>query len=361
MAPAVPADEPVDACFEQLVRLRIVTWKQIVRQMEASAKRQRRAVDRDAVRRHRELQKIHREVTKQSAQAQAAYEVQEFENYLDLLVSLHKDRAEAWSWEAIVQAGPPAPPHPVTRNEAHARHQLQAYQPGFFERLFGGAKRHISQLELAFVQAQNQDRTEHAAHVQVYEASHALWSYRRALAGRLLARDTAAYWEALQHAGAFDELTSFQTQVAVTEAEPTAVVLTCQTASTSPVPTEELKLTAASKVSTKAMAAGRFWALHQDFVCSSALRAASEAFAVLPVDRVVVNVGSVQTNPATGHPEFFTAVAAHFARTTLLRLNLAQVDASDSMKNFPHRMKFKKSSGFEVVEPMTLQENWVST
>jgi multidrug efflux pump subunit AcrA (membrane-fusion protein) len=328
--------------------------------METSARRQRRTVERAAVRQHRELQKLHREMAKQSAQAQAAYEVEEFENYLDLLVSLHKDHGDAWDWDAIGHASPPVSPQPVTRNEAHARHELQAYQPGFFDRLFGTAKRHTAQLEVALVQAQNQDRAEYAKHVQAYEASYALWNYRRALAGRLLARDAGAYMEALQHSGAFDELTSFQTQVAIVEAEPAAIVLTCQTASTSPVPNEELKLTAAGKVSTKPMAMGRFWALHQDFVCSSALRAANEALAVLPIDRVVVNVGSVQTDTSTGHPALFTVLAVHLPRTTLRRLNLAQVDASDSMTNFPHRMKFKKSTGFEPVEAMTLQENWVS-
>jgi len=333
----------------------------MVRQMEASAKRQRRAAERDAVRRHRDLQKQYRELAKQSAQAQAAYEVQEFENYLDLVVSLHKDRGDVWSWETVASAGPPAAPQPGSRHEAHARHELEAYAPGFFERLFGGAKRHTSELEVALAQAQNADRAEFAQATQAHQAAYALWEYRRRLAARLLNRETAAYPEALQHAGAFDELSSFETQVTITEAEPTAIVLTCRTNSTSPVPTEELKLTAAGKVSTKAMAGGRFWALHQDFVCSTALRAAGEALAVLPIERVVVNVGSVQTNTATGHPEFFTSLAAHFARTALLRLNLAQVDASDSMKNFQHRMKFKKTSGFEYVEPMTLQENWVST
>lgn len=279
----------------------IVTWKQVVRQMEASARRQQRTAERDAVRRHRDLQKQYREMAKQSVQAQAAYEVQEFENYLDLVVSLHKDRGDVWSWQTVANAGPPAAPHPGSRNEAHAKHELEAYAPGFFERLFGGAKRRTSELEVELVRAQNADQAEFAKATHAYQAAYALWDYRRQLARRLLTQEMGAYPEALQHAGAFDELTSFQTQVTITEAEPTAIVLTCQTNSTSPVPTEELKLTAAGKVSTKAMAAGRYWALHQDFVCSMALRAAGEALAVLPIERVVVNVGSVPDEVQEDH------------------------------------------------------------
>jgi hypothetical protein len=337
-----------------------MTWQQTVRRMEASAKRQQRASARHAVQRHRELQKHYKELAKQSAQAQAAYEVSEFENYLELLVSLHRDRSDVWPWESLASVAQPQPPPRGARHEQHAAHALSSYVPGFFEKLLGGAKKRTADLELDLERARQADQHEFTEAFKVHETHYALWAYRRHLAGKMLSRDTTAFNEALQHAGAFDELAAFQTQVTITEAEPTAIVLTCRTDATSPVPTEELKLSAAGKVSTKAMPAARFWTLHQDFVCSSALRAAGEALAVLPIDRVVVNVGAVQTNTSTGHPEFFTFLAVHFARNTLLGLNLAQVDASDSMRNFPHRMKFKKSTGLEPVEAMSLTENWVS-
>jgi hypothetical protein len=338
-----------------------MTWRQVVRQMEANARRHQKAREREAVRQHRELQKYRREHAKQSEKAAALYEVKEFENYVDLLVSLHKDRSEVWPWATIANAAAPPAPVRSNRNEAPAAHALQSYAPGFFEKLFGGAKRRIAELEVDVARAQQADQVEFAQASEAYKAAHSLWEYRRYLAGKLLARDPTAFSDALTHTGAFDEIGAFQTQVVLSETEPSAVVLTCQAEATSPVPDEELKLTASGKVSTKAMPTARYWALHQDFVCSSALRVAGEALAVLPLDRAVVNVGSVQTNTSTGHPEFFTFLAVHFVRNRLLELNLAQVDASDCMRNFPHRMKFKKSSGFEPVEPMTLQENWVST
>lgn len=329
--------------------------------MEANERRRHRAEEREAVRRHRELQKYQKEQAKQSEYARAANEVKEFEIYLELLVSLHKERGEVWQWERIAASHPPTAPSFVARHEPVAAGALSSYEPGFIERLFGGAKRRTAALEVALVEAQNADRAEFAQASEVHRAAQALWEYRRHLAARVLNRETAMFKEALAHAEAFDELNALHTDVAVTEADPDAVVLTCRTAESSPVPTEELKLSAGGKVSTKAMPGGRFWALHQDYVCSSALRAASETLAVLPVARVIVNVGSVQTNTSTGHPEFATILALHCSKRTLLGLNLTQVDASDAMKNFPHRMKFKKSSGFELVEPMTLQENWVTT
>jgi hypothetical protein len=88
---------------------------------------------------------------------------------------------------------------------------------------------------------------------------------------------------------------------------------------------------------------------------------AREAFAVLPVSRAVVNIGPVQVNTQTGHKEPATFLAVHFARDILNKLNLGQIDPSDSMKNFPNRMKFKKTAGFEPVQPMTLDEQWITT
>jgi hypothetical protein len=56
-----------------------------------------------------------------------------------------------------------------------------------------------------------------------------------------------------------------------------------------------------------------------------------------------------------------TILAVHFTRGTLARLNFAAIDPSESLKNFPHRMKFKKTTGFDPVDEMTSDEQWVTT
>jgi hypothetical protein len=177
----------------------------------------------------------------------------------------------------------------------------------------------------------------------------------------MLAKDPSAYWAALEHAGAFDEVASFKTIVQMTQADGDVVTFACAITDDDVVPREEVKCTAAGKLTTKQMGAGRYWALYQDHVCSVAIRIAAEAFAVLPVARAIVNIGKMQTNTITGHPQMATFLAVHFFRDTLRKLNLDSVDPSDSMKNFPHRMKFKKTSGFEPVPPINSDEQWVTT
>jgi hypothetical protein len=239
--------------------------------------------------------------------------------------------------------------------------EFESYRPGLVDRMFGGAKKKQAVLLDAVARGRTADEAAHIEATRVHAESYAAWNARKALAGRVLARDTSAYPIALMAAGSLDELSAFQTEVSVGSNDPNAVVFMCNIMDDEVVPKEEVKLTAAGKVSTKAMPAGRYWALYQDHICSAAIRMAREAFAVLPVSRAVVNIGPVQVNTQTGHKESVTFLAVHFARDILNKLNLGQIDPSDSMKNFPNRMKFKKTAGFEPVQPMTLDEQWITT
>lgn len=324
------------------------------------------------MRRHRELQRIERAAAKVQAanakadakaaeKAEAAHEVSKFENYLDLLTSVHRDCGDEWDWHTLAAAAPPSPPIANNAQQALAIAAMHTYKPGFFEKLFGSDKKKVAQLMDAVHEARRADQAAFAHATSSYREAHGLWARRQALAVRILQRDASVYADALNHSAAFDELGSFRAAVSVQNAEPDAVVLRCQLASDELVPAEEVKLTAAGKLTSKAIPAARYWALYQDHICSCALRVASESFAVLPVTRVIVNVGMTQTNSSNGHKELVTLLAVHFARSILGRLNLDSIDPSDSMNNFPHRMRFKKAVGFESVGPITLDEHWVTT
>lgn len=81
-------------------------WQGVIRSMAAAERRSRRAhaayarqQERAAMRRRREL------LAQQAAQnelAHAQHQVQLFENYLELLVSVHKDCSDPWRWDRIV-------------------------------------------------------------------------------------------------------------------------------------------------------------------------------------------------------------------------------------------------------------------
>ncbi|WP_235369372.1 hypothetical protein [Pseudomonas fluorescens] len=93
----------------------------------------------------------------------------------------------------------------------------------------------------------------------------------------------------------------------------------------------------------------RFNELHQDYVCSCALRVGRELLAILPDDLVIVTALDNVLNSSTGHMEEQPILSVAFSRLTVDGLNLETIDPSDAMKNFVHTMSFKKGAGFSAV------------
>lgn len=83
-----------------------------------------------------------------------------------------------------------------------------------------------------------------------------------------------------------------------------------------------------------------YYAILQDFVCSTAIRAARDIFALLPVERVIVH--------AQLHDE--TILSASFDWATMSRIRFGFVDPSDTMARFRVNMAFEPTRGFAPVE-----------
>ena len=71
---------------------------------------------------------------------------------------------------------------------------------------------------------------------------------------------------------------------------------------------------------------------------------------MLPIDEVVVTASDDVLDTGTGHIEEQPIVSAFIPRQTVRNLNVGHVDPSDSMANFIHEMKFKKTQGFSAVK-----------
>ncbi len=82
------------------------------------------------------------------------------------------------------------------------------------------------------------------------------------------------------------------------------------------IPTVIKSLLKSGKLSTKAMPAGRFNELHQDYVCNCALRIGRELLAILPDDLVIVTTLDNVLNSTTGHMEEQPILSVAFSRPT---------------------------------------------
>ena len=99
--------------------------------------------------------------------------------------------------------------------------------------------------------------------------------------------------------------------------------------------------------------ATRFNEIYQDYVCSSILRISKEVFALLPLEKVLINAQGSLLNTATGIQENKTIVSVLIERNKLDMLNFDLLDPSDSMSNFACNMSFKKTEGFYPVNSLS--------
>ena len=122
------------------------------------------------------------------------------------------------------------------------------------------------------------------------------------------------------------------------------------------VPKSEKKLTKTGKLSEKALTKTRYYELQQDYTCSCIIRIARDLFALLPVHTVYVHAFEDILNTETGHVTRECILSVKIEKEMLLQLNLDLIDCSDSMNNFTHQMKFRKTMGFAPVKPLIPDE-----
>ncbi|WP_298463901.1 DUF4236 domain-containing protein [uncultured Mitsuokella sp.] len=82
--------------------------------------------------------------------------------------------------------------------------------------------------------------------------------------------------------------------------------------------------------------------LLQDYVCGCAIRIARDMFALLPIRSLIVD--------AWDHHDEILSV--DFGRRPFLQLDFANLDPSDTIEQFEHRMDFEASNGFSAIVPI---------
>lgn len=331
-------------------------WKGTVRSLQASARR----AERNAHRRQRELEKQQKEYAKMEALEQAAYEVEVYENHIDILLSMHKECADSVNWNLIRSAPEPMEPANDHSLEQAAVHASEVYRPNFWARLFKLERRQREALIAKIAAAKIDDQRVHSIRQGEWAAEHSEWAEARDIAIRILDGDRQAKLDAIEAFESFAEISHIGSAIRMTVHEGGILEARLAIHGSHVIPTEIKSLLKSGKLSTKAMPTGRFNELHQDYVCSCALRVARELLAILPDDLVIVTALDNVLNGATGHMEELPILSVAFSRPTVDSLNLELIDPSDAMKNFVHNMNFKKGVGFSSVSALDAQRSTVA-
>lgn len=329
-----------------------MTWKGTLRSMQASARR----AERNSKRRQRELQVRQKEFAKMEALEQAAYEVEVYENHIDLLLSVHKDCGEEIDWSEFANQPPPIKPAALNTHENKARAKQSGYRPGFIARTLKLEARQRRKLELAIQAAAAKDTQELAQELSEWEAQHQDWKVDHELALGILAGNAQSKIDAVLRVNPFTDISHLGTSINLSVADSGVLECTLSVHGTKVIPQEIKSLLQSGKLSVKKMPISKFNELLQDYVSSCVLRVGQELLSILPERLVIVTAVDSLLNSATGHLEDQPILSVALARETLFKLNMQSIDPSDSMKNFVHTMNFKKTAGFMPVDKVDSQQ-----
>ncbi|MCK8496053.1 hypothetical protein M0L20_29575 [Spirosoma sp. RP8] len=312
-----------------------------------------RQIERDNKRRNRIAAQQYKQLQKQQAITDARQVVADYNNYINVIKSVHNDCSTEIDWESIRQEGAPAPPLVSTEHERSAQEALDSYQPSFLDRLFKRQPVKIRRLEDAVLTARHKDeqltRERQEEHIQLTTE----WQERQEISRQVLAKDSNVYAQVIEYFAPFEDISQLGSKLVFTfTADHIEVDVEVDTAEV--VPDFVVTQLASGKLSRKPLSASKFNEIYQDYVCSCLLRVAREIQAHLPVSQVVVHALVNQLNSATGQIENQVVVSAAMPRETLSKLNFSTIDPSDSMRNFNHTMKFTKTGGFQEVNRVGL-------
>lgn len=327
-------------------------WKGTLRSIEAASRR----AERESRRCQRELEKQRQQLEKMQELERAAYEVEVYENHVDLLLSVHKECGHVWNWEELRSAEPLTKPLKSISNQEVAQAKLDGFKPGVFHKVLGRIEKKRAELTLAVEKAQETDEQEYQEALKTYKTEFADWKATCELAEKVIAGNAEGYIEAIRQADPFSDISELGSSIQFQADGGSCIETTLRVNSGAAIPSEIKSLLKSGKLSVKKMPKGEFHELYQDYVCGCVLRVSREVFALLPIEMLIVTTVADLLNSQTGYMEEQPILSVAIPRATLESLNFEMLDPSDSMNNFVHRMNFQKTKGFNVVEKISASE-----
>lgn len=321
-------------------------WKGTVRTVGAAI----RAAERDAKRRQRELEKQQKQYEKMQELQQAAYEVDVYENYIEVIQSIHKEASKTINWRDIASSNKPTEPLKTNNNEKKAKLELDNYKPGLLDRLFRNEEKKKKLLAQNLADAVRKDEKQYKNKISSWKKEVAKWHEDVDIARALLNGDSKTKVQVIENFQPFSEISNLGSSLSVLVKENGLVEATINVHGEDIIPNEVKSLLKTGKLSVKSMPRSRFNEIYQDYVCSSVLRVANELFSIIPDKILIVTAVDDLLDTKTGHLKESPILSVAVSRDTLKSLNLEAIDPSDSMNNFVHNMSFKKTKGFEKVE-----------
>lgn len=319
-------------------------WKGTLRSVNAELNRQSRA-----------NAKAHKQHIKEVERADDFSTVQEHQNYLKRVVSLHRNGSVDLDLGYLNFENEPSEPVNNNTHVNDVQAKIDNYTPNILDKAFRLQNRRKKGLQSKLVQAKEQDKEIHKSNLSRYKEIEHEWSKKKDILHRSK-NDKNALLELLEeYLDIENENVGSEVSCSVIDNTFVEVDLIVNIKG-DVIPDEDYSLRQSGTLSTKKMPLGKGFELYQDHVCSSLMRVAVEVLGILPVEMIRANALINQVNTQTGHLENQVVVSAIVPRDTLRNINLKNIDPSDALNNFIHSMKFRKTKGFDVVEKIDFPE-----
>jgi len=312
--------------------------------------------EREAKRRQRELERQQKELARMQELERATYEVEVYENYIDVLSSIHKGCGDIWDWQKIKSSSPPAEPQSLKMHEQKAQKILDNYSPSFFDKTFKRVEKKRNKMLQNLEGAKKFDKAEYQKAMEEFKKDYEEWRTLNDMAKRVCEGDVETYPEVIKYVSPFEEISEYGSQIKFQYSNKDFIVADIKVREKDIIPNEIKNLLRSGKLSVKPMPQSKFQELYQDYVCGTVIRVARELFALLPIQMTIINATANLLNTKTGHMEDMTILSVAVSRKTLESLNLEAIDSSDSMENFVHKMDFKRGKGFNPTKRLNPSE-----
>ncbi|MDF4912203.1 hypothetical protein ACSTK1_16775 [Vibrio parahaemolyticus] len=137
---------------------------------------------------------------------QAAYEVEAYENYIEIIQSMYKDCGDKINWHQISISNEPIKPVFSNVFEREATQLKETYKPSFIDKLFKRVDSKLSALNLAIESAKQKDSNNYEASLQTWEHECSDWADSVEQAKKVLAGSPEAKIEVVKEMNPFSEL-----------------------------------------------------------------------------------------------------------------------------------------------------------
>lgn len=320
-------------------------WKGTIRSIQATANR----IERESRKRERELEKRRKEIEKMETLEHAMFEVEEYENYIERVQSIHKESSQPINWTKILNEKIPKKPILNDKKVKYLMNEYENFKGSFFQRLFKTVEQNKEKLKLEIEEIKKTSNLKYKKDLKDYDLLVEELKDRKENAKKIIDKDEDSVLEFLKEVEPFSEIDNLGSQLRLFF-EKGKLNIDLNVHSKEIIPLEIKSLLKSGKLSIKKMPKGQYYEIYQDYVCSAVLRVAREIFSLLPINEVIITAEDELLDTKTGHKVLKPILSIFIVRKTFENLNLDLIDPSDSMENFLFNMNFKKTTGFYPIE-----------